>query len=159
MFNVSESRVDSLHQLLLLRQTHEAQLIWCWCSCSCSSLCSSGSGCVKSLAMFRAMFHRWRVQCCVCVCDQMCCVSTSVPAVLRGPPAEDGAAAAAAAAAAEAGALLPVQRGGPHAAHVHVRPARPLDGLRLVLHRPQGDREPGLLGHRSVTTCHNQTQR
>ena len=68
--------------------------------------------------------------------------------VLWRSPAEDGEAAAAAEAAAEAGALLAVQRCGAHPAHVHVRPAGPLDGLRLVLHRPQRDRRLHVLGYR-----------
>lgn len=70
------------------------------------------------------------------------------PSELRGALAEDGAAAAPAAAAAEAGPLLAVQRRGADAAHVHLRAARSLDGLRVVLHRPQ--RDHGLLGHRWV---------
>ena len=69
---------------------------------------------------------------------------------LAGPPPEDGAFAAAAEVATEAGPLLPVQCCGPDPAHVCVRPACPLDGLRLVRHRPQGDREqrPCHLGYR-----------
>lgn len=63
----------------------------------------------------------------------------SICAVLRGPPVEDSSAASVTASAAEAGAVLSVQRSGPHSAHVHVRTACPLDGLCLVLHRPQGD--------------------
>ena len=82
------------------------------------------------------------------VCELMW--SSCICAVLRGPPAEDGPAASVTAAPAEAGALLAVQRRGPDSAHVHVRPAGPLDGLRLVLHRSQGARKPGLLGYRLV---------
>ena len=61
------------------------------------------------------------------------------PADIAGAPSEDGAAAAAAAAAAEAGAILTVQRRGPHTAHVRLRAPRPLDGLHLVRHRAPGD--------------------
>lgn len=61
------------------------------------------------------------------------------PSVLRGPLAEDGAAAPAAPPAPAAGPLLAVQRRGADPAHGRVRPARPLGGLRLVLHRPAGD--------------------
>ena len=71
------------------------------------------------------------------VCELMC--YASICAVLWGPPVEDSSAASVAAAAAEVGAILPVQRCGSHSAHVHVRPAGPLDGLCLVLHRSQGD--------------------
>lgn len=69
---------------------------------------------------------------------------------LSGPPPEDGAFAAAATVVTEAGSLLPVQCGGPDPAHVCVRPACPLDGLCLVRHWPQGDREqqPCHLGYR-----------
>lgn len=61
------------------------------------------------------------------------------PPELRGPPVEDGAPPTAAAPPAEAGPVLAVQRRGPHLAYVHLRPAGPLDGVCLVLHRPQRD--------------------
>lgn len=69
----------------------------------------------------------------------MCCDSS--PPELRGSPVEDGASPPPPAPPAEAGPLLPVQCRGPHLADVHIRPSSPLDGLRLVLHRPQRDRE------------------
>lgn len=69
---------------------------------------------------------------------------------LPGSPAEDGSPPTPAAPAAEAGPLLPVQCRGPDPAHVCVRSARPLDGLRLVHHRAPGDRKqrPHYLGNR-----------
>nr|XP_048687480.1 potassium voltage-gated channel subfamily H member 3 isoform X1 [Caretta caretta] len=78
----------------------------------------------------------------------------SLPAVFRGSPAEDGAAATAAAAAAQPGPVLAAQRRGAHAAHDRLRPAGPLGRLRLVLHRPAGDREQprGAAGDRSLTS-------
>lgn len=80
---------------------------------------------------------------------------------LWGSPVEDGAPPPPPAPPAEAGPLLPVQRRGPHPADVHVRPAGPLDGLRLVLHRPQRDRkqQPRLLGYRSVSAQRFRGQR
>lgn len=79
-------------------------------------------------------------------------------AVLRGAPVEDSSAASVTAAAAKAGALLPVQRCGPDTAHVYVRPARPLDGLCLVLYRSQGDRKPRFLGYWLVQFIFSHTQ-
>ncbi len=63
-------------------------------------------------------------------------VTLSLPE-LWGSPAEDGASPPPLAPPTEAGSLLPVQRRGSHSADVHVRPAGPLDGLCLVLHRTQ----------------------
>lgn len=66
-----------------------------------------------------------------------------------GPPPENGAPAPVAAAAPEDGPLLAAQHSGADAAHVHVRPAGPLDGLHLVHHRQDGDGGQLLqLGHR-----------
>ena len=59
--------------------------------------------------------------------------------VLRGTPAEDSATPAAAPPAPPAGPLLAVQCRGADPAHGRVRPACPLGGLRLVLHRPAGN--------------------
>lgn len=68
---------------------------------------------------------------------------------LPGSPAEDSPPPTSAAPAAEAGSLLPVQRRGADPAHVRVRSARPLDGLRLVRHWAPGDRKqrPHYLGN------------
>lgn len=60
-------------------------------------------------------------------------------AVLWRPPVEDSSPSSVTAAPAEAGALLTVQRCGLDSADVHVRPAGPLDGVCLVLHRSKGD--------------------
>ena len=60
-------------------------------------------------------------------------------AVLWGAPAEDSATPAAASPTPPAGPLLAVQRRGADPAHGRVRPARPLGGLRLVLHWPAGN--------------------
>ena len=67
--------------------------------------------------------------------DSPCSLSPGV----RGPPVENCASAPFAAAAPEDGPLLAAQHGGAHAAHVHVRPVSPLDGLHLVHHRQDGD--------------------
>lgn len=68
---------------------------------------------------------------------------------VSGSPAQDGSPPTPAAPAAEAGPLLPVQRRGADPAHVRVRSARPLDGLRLVRHWAPGDRKqrPHYLGN------------
>lgn len=58
---------------------------------------------------------------------------------VRGPPVKNSASAPFATAAPEDGPLLAAQHSGPDAADVHVRPARPLDGLHLVHHRQDGD--------------------
>lgn len=73
--------------------------------------------------------------------QEVCLLTTphSTPADIAGALAEDCAAAAAPAAAAEAGAVLPVQRCGAHAAHVRLCAPCPLDGLCLVCHRAPGD--------------------
>lgn len=71
-------------------------------------------------------------------------------AVLWRPPVEDSPASSVTAAAAEAGALLTVQCCGLDPADVHVRPAGPLDGVCLVLHRSKGDWEPRIIRHRLV---------
>lgn len=69
--------------------------------------------------------------------------------VLWSSSAEDGSIVTASTLAAKAGALLPVQRGCTYITHVHVRLAGTLDGLCLVRHWPQRDREqqPWFLGH------------
>lgn len=68
---------------------------------------------------------------------------------ISSPPVEDSASAPAAASAPEDGPVLPAQHCGAHPAHVHVRPAGPLDGLHLVRHRQEGDGGKHLLlGHR-----------
>ena len=80
----------------------------------------------------------------ICVCVRVrACVRAMVPNVaeLRGSPAEDGPPPAPPAPLTEAGPVLPVQRRGPHLAHVHLCPPGPLDGLRVVLHRTQRDRK------------------
>lgn len=87
---------------------------------------------------------------CVCICELMWYVP--ICAVLWGSLAEDGSPASITAAAPKAGAILPIQCSGSHSAHVHVRPAGPLDGLHLVLHRSKGDRKSRLLGYRFVKT-------
>lgn len=80
-----------------------------------------------------------------CLFDFPTCSSDLISA-----PAEDGSPAAFAAPLAETWPLLAVQRCGPDAAHVCVCSAGSLDGLCLVRHRTQGDREqrPRDLGHR-----------
>ncbi len=66
-----------------------------------------------------------------------------------GPPVKNSASAPFAAAAPEDGPLLAAQHCGPDAAHVHVRPAGPLDGLHLVHYRQDGDGSQRLqLGYR-----------
>lgn len=66
-------------------------------------------------------------------------LSAVAPAGVPGAPPEDRAAAAPPAPPAEAGPLLPAQHDRPDSAHVHVRPAGPLDGVHLVRHRKNGE--------------------
>lgn len=66
-------------------------------------------------------------------------ILSSLSPGVRGPPLENGPSAPFAAAAPENGPLLAAQHRGPDAAHVHVCPAGPLDGLHLVHHRQDGD--------------------
>ena len=56
--------------------------------------------------------------------------------------AEDGPSLAAGARRPQVGPLLRVRRRCPHAAHVHLRPHRPLAGLHLVRHRQRGEAVP-----------------
>lgn len=72
-------------------------------------------------------------------CGARARLSAVAPAGVPGAPPEDRAAAAPPAPPAEAGPLLPAQHDRPDSAHVHVRPAGPLDGVHLVRHRKNGE--------------------